>query len=119
MLASDEPGKGDSLSHPSRSTTVFGTSRRLTGSSMTTPRGTRGIAHKERDVDFGLVEAHSMAEFTVLAELLSVVGRDDQQGVVELAPPPQLADQLTKRMVQRRDAVVIRIPSERYGLWIG
>ncbi len=117
---SDEPGKGDSLFHPSRSTIVLGTSRRLTGSAMTTPRGTRGrIAHQERDVNLGLVQARAMAKLAVLAELFPVIGRDDQQRAVELTPPAQFTDQLTQRMVQRRDAVVVRIPRKRYGLGIG
>ena len=44
-------------------------------------------------MDLRLVEAQAVAEAAVFAELFAVVGGEDQQGLIEDVPPPQLVDQ--------------------------
>src|ERR1700758_4969913 len=81
--ASDRPGKAASRSGPSRSTTVAGISRRLTGSGSPPARrhGPGGHDH-QRHLHELPVQAAAVEEQQVVAQVLAVIRGDDHQGVV-------------------------------------
>ena len=95
---------------PSRSTNVAGRSRRLTGSLTTRPAPELpGRNDHKRDMDFLAVQASAVAEEPVLAQLFTVIRRDDDQGVLEQAAALEFVHQLANLGVKIADAVVVRV----------
>ena len=113
--ASDSPGNGEPDSRSSTSTIVAARSRRLTVSLTTRLEAdaTRGN-DQERNMQLGLIETRSVAEYTgVLAETLAVIRDDNQPGSIQHAAPAQFVHQLADLLVEVRDAVVISIGGKR------
>ena len=67
---------------------------------------------EQRDVDLRVVEAAGVAEEVVLAEVLAVVGRDDDQRVLEHAPAVELVEEPAELLVEVGDAVVVGVAGE-------
>ena len=105
-------GTRRACSSPSRSTTVAGRSRRLTGSATTRPAGTApGIDDHQRDLDELPVQAAPVEEQQVVAEVLAVVRGHDHQRVVE--HPAPTAARRARRPAAGRD----RRSRRRRGRW--
>ena len=95
---------------PSRSTTVAGISRKLTGDAITRPSGTRlGIHDHQRHADHLPVQAASVEEQAVIAEMFAMIGRDDHQGIVENAAAAKLVEQDSQLTIEIKDTVVVNI----------
>jgi len=65
--------------------------------------------HDQGNMDLRLVKAEPVAEVTVFAELFTVVGGENQQGLFQHTPALQLADQPAQLVVERGDAVVVAV----------
>src|SRR5438067_1688868 len=61
----------------------------------------------------GLIDAASVPIQTVLAEMLAMIGRYDDQGVLEQSAVLQPLEELPELVVEVGDAVVVRISRQR------
>ncbi len=68
-------------------------------------------------MNLGRVQALAVAELAVFAELLAMVGGQDDHRLVEHGPSLQLVEQFSQLPVQRGDAVVVGVarPRDRLG----
>ena len=64
-------------------------------------------------MDFPAVETARMTEELVLAKLLTVVRRNDHDGVAQGPSPLQFADQLAHLLIQVCNAVVVSVAGQR------
>src|SRR5262249_44244210 len=72
-------------------------------------RWSAGKADQERYANAGLEQRHAVAVHPVLAELLAVVRRHDDQRVVEAAAPPELAEELAEETVEVDHLAVVEL----------
>ena len=87
VRVSDLPGKGDSSFPPIRFDHGGGYVAKADGLADDPPvRYPTGKADEERHMDLGLIEAHAVAVVAVFAELLSMVGGEDQQRLIQDVP---------------------------------
>ena len=108
--SSDRPGNGEVPPRPSRSTTVAGMLRRLTGCETTRPAGAAPrIDDHQGNLNDLPVQATTVEKQHVITQMLAMVRGHDDQCVVEQAATFQLMKQNLQPPIEIRDGVVIVI----------
>ena len=69
----------------------------------------RGPAHQERHVQQLVVERLPVEELAVIPELLTVIGRDDDERGVEAAAPREAAQQAADLTIDVREVAVVEV----------